>query len=298
MKKYLAVDIGGSRLFVGLVDEIGNIFSASCENYDNGYNQESLLSDIKKLTAELDLSDVVCGGVTIPGLADSENGLWLSAPFTDIKSWDIAGELEKLFNFKFYVENDVNACALAERKFGICKKIDDFMWITLSNGVGGAVFIDGKLFKGRNSFSGEIGHIVIDENGKKCACGNIGCLEAVASIGAVVDAYKELSGFEESLETIADLALNGDENANAVYKKVGISLGKALSFAANLLNTDTFIFGGGVAASGIDFFAEDAKREAMKHVLKTATPKITVRYTGLGYYASLKGAAAVAMLRQ
>lgn len=134
----LSVDIGGSKVIVGLVSDAGKVLSAVHKSFPQRYDRESLLSSIGELAGQLDLQGVTFGGAAVPGLADPGKGLWLSSPFTSISEWDIAGDLQSILGVPFFAENDVNACAVAERRFGLCKDTQDFLWITMSNGVGGA----------------------------------------------------------------------------------------------------------------------------------------------------------------
>lgn len=290
----LSVDIGGSKVIAGLISDAGEVLSAVHRRFPQRYDRESLLSSIGELAGQLDLHGVTFGGVTVPGLADPEKGLWLSSPFTGISEWDIAGDLQSVLGIPFFAENDVNACAVAERRFGLCKNTPDFLWLTMSNGVGGAVFLNGNLLRGRNLGAGEVGHIVVEEDGPLCCCGNRGCLEAIASGRGISASYLKYTGKTKTAQEIAKLAQAGEPAAKAAYDRAAKGIGKAISYAANLMNIETFIFGGGVAQS-MHLLAPGAKAQAEKSVLRTATKEIRIEYTGLGYYAALVGGAAIAM---
>lgn len=290
----LSVDIGGSKVIVGLVSDAGKVISSAYKSFPERYDRESLLHSIKELAGQLDLQGIEIGGVTVPGLADPEKGLWLSSPFTGISAWDIAGDLQAALGVPFFAENDVNACAVAERQFGLCKDKPDFLWITMSNGVGGAVYLNGSLLRGRNLGAGEVGHIVVEEDGPVCCCGNRGCLEAIASGRGISASYLKYTGETKTAQEIAKLAEAGEPAAKAAYDRAAKGLGKAISYAANLMNIETFIFGGGVAQS-MHLLAPGAMAQAEKSVLHTATKNIRIGYTALGYHAALIGGAAVAL---
>lgn len=277
----------------GLVDEKGKILARKRKDYVLPYSREELSDDLVKLAYSLPLEGVSAGGITVPGTADPEKGIWLDASFSKITDWKIGDECEKEFGIPFYAENDVNACAMAEHRFGLCRNISDYMWITLSNGVGGAIFTDNKLYSGENFGAGEIGHIVVEENGKRCACGNRGCLETVASGRGISSYYQSLTGEIKSAKAIAELARAGDKAAFKTYERVGRGLGKAISCAVNLLNIETFILGGGVSAD-MELFVHTAYAEMEKRLFTSANPDIRIKYTALGYNAALLGCAAVA----
>ena len=294
MRTILSVDIGGSKVIVGVVSEEGKVLSSAHRSFPQRYSRDTLLESISDLAKGQDLSGVCAGGVTIPGLADPKTGEWLSSPFTGIGRWNIAGDLENLFGVPFYGENDVNACAVAERRFGLCKETEDFLWVTMSNGVGGAVFLNGSLLRGKNLGAGEVGHIVVEEDGPLCCCGNKGCLEAVASGRGIAAAYLDLTGKNKTAQELAAMAEEGDPEALAVYARAAKGIGKAVSYAANLMNIETFVFGGGVAQS-LHLLEKGIRAEAERSVLRTATKEIRIEYTALGYHAALIGAAAVAL---
>jgi glucokinase len=254
MKKYLAVDIGGSKLLVGVVDENGGIEDVKRMDFTARPTKEAIINGIAGLCSRLDYSDAAAGGTTVPGLTDPKNGVWLSSPYLGIDSWRIADELGEKFGIPFYAENDVRACAVGEKEFGLCGGIGDFMWITMSNGVGGALYLDGRLYEGARFGAGEIGHIAVEENGEACGCGNRGCLETAASGRGISEFYRKLTGNSFSAKEIAALAEKNDAAAKKAYERAGKALGKAVSYAVNLLNLDTFVVGGGVAQSYNLFF--------------------------------------------
>lgn len=293
MKKIIAVDVGVSKLIVGLVEEDGTVRKTLSKEYDCPYTKQQLVSDIKKFAEIFKNSGAEAIGIVVPGLADNINGIWLSSPFVGITNWSITKELGDFLGLPSFIENDVNALALAELCIGAAKGLENFMWIALSTGVGGAVFLDGRLLHGKRFGVGEIGHIVIEENGFTCSCGNRGCLETACSGRAISKYYNMLTGRSADAKTVAVLAKQGDIDALETYDRVGKSLGRAIAQAVNLLNIDTVILGGGVSRD-CDLFIETAEKEILYRVLKTANPKISIIPTKLGYYATLKGAAAVA----
>ena len=199
MKKILVIDIGGSKIIVGLADFCGNILEYDKFQLPKKYDTVFLIGKICEMSQKYMLQKPVVAGVTIPGLADAEKGMWLYAPFSGISNFNICEILGQRLGIKVFCDNDVNACAIAEKRFGICKNMDNFLWITVSNGIGGAVYINGQIVYGDNKGAGEIGHFIVEENTKnKCGCGKIGCLEAMASGTGIAKEYKNVTGKELS----------------------------------------------------------------------------------------------------
>lgn len=294
MDKFIAIDVGVSKVIVGLVEEDGTVKKTLSKEYDCPYTKQRLVSDIKQLADGFRCFDAEAVGIVVPGLADNVNGIWLSSPFVGIDNWSITKDLTDFLKLPTFIENDVNALALAERRMGAAKGFANFMWVALSTGVGGAVFLDGRLLHGKHFGAGEIGHIVVEENGFPCFCGNRGCLETACSGRAISKYYKMLTGRNADAKTVAVLARQGDMDAVETYDRVGKSLGRAVAYSVNLLNIDTIILGGGVSRD-CDLFIETAEKEVLHRVLKAANQKVSIVPTKLGYYATLKGAAAVAM---
>jgi len=297
----LAIDIGGSKLAAGIVDKSGNVLCIDKEQLPAGTNKDSLLDIIKnkcdKIAAAHDFDKI---GITIPGLADAKNGVWVYAPFSGINNFPIAEIIGGMYNKRVWIENDVNACAVGEKIFGCCKNINDFIWITISNGIGGAVFADSRLYTGHGGNAGEIGHIKVRENDSVdnfaflCGCGEYGCVEAVAAGPGITKNYYNLTGVKISAEQIAEKARTGDNSAIDIMYVTGYYIGKALASAINMLNPEAVIFGGGVSQS-FDLIEPGIKDALEKYMFKAANKDIKLMQTALKYNAALIGAAAITL---
>ena len=233
-------------------------------------------------------------GIAIPGLTDSENGIWVYAPFSGIRNFPISKMLFEKLSLPIFIDNDVNACAVGEKKFGLCKNTDDFIWITVSNGIGGSIFSGGALMKGHNGTAGEIGHIKVNENGRLCGCGAYGCLEAEAAGPAISAYFKSSTELSKSAKEIAELAKSGNDAALAVYEEAGYKIGIAVSASANILNPEKIVFGGGVSTD-FELLLPGILRASEKYLFSAANPSLSYEKTALGYNAALLGAAALAL---
>lgn len=289
------VDIGGSKLICGALNGDGEILDTYRVDYPKDYTLQMVIDCIKEGYERLKHYNCSYCGVAVPGLCDPEKGLWLYSPFSGISNVNIGDIIAGITDLKTFCDNDVNVSALGERYFGACKEIDDLLWVTVSNGIGGGLFLNGKLYLGHSLNAGEIGHFIVEEqNPRKCGCGKYGCLEAMASGASIADIYKERTGEELSAKEIADLARQGNKAALTVWQEAGAYIGKAAAYAVNLLGLDTVVLGGG-AAQSFDLL-EPSAQEAMKRFLfERANPGAKILHSQLSGYAALKGCAALVL---
>jgi glucokinase len=301
--KILAIDIGGSqfRTAIAAVSDAGlNFAPAAGRSLPPDCTKKKLFAMLDECIAEsAPAGDYERIGVTIPGLADPAAGMWVYACFSGIRDVPIVKILsEKYGNKPVFIENDVNACALAERQFGICKETKDFLWITVSNGIGGGLILDGKIYGGHFGNAGEIGHFnVAEENGSRCGCGNTGCLEAEAAGPGIARRYAARLKKESpdlSAREIAELARKGDATAMSVFDTTGRLIGKAASYVVNILNLEKVVIGGGVSNS-FDLLFPSMESSFREKIFRDANPTVAIEKTGLGLDAGLAGAVALAV---
>jgi glucokinase-like ROK family protein len=300
----LAIDIGGSKIIIGIVDISGAIIVQYKQQYSSRMTSDEIIGLIFSL-AERILSDhnnytIFAVGVAVPGLTDSESGIWVESSFSGIKDVRISSILSRKLKLPVFIENDCNACAYGEKLFGSCKEINDFIWITISNGIGSGIIHDGKIYKGAYKSAGEIGHVNVVDNGTVCPCGNRGCLEAYAAGPGIVNRYKEKSincngaGVNYGAYEISQLAKKGDKAAIEVFRDTGYYMGKAISYAVNILNPHKVVLGGGVSLSA-DLFLSELRKTVNRMVYTTANRDLSIETTALSYEAALIGSAAIAI---
>jgi glucokinase-like ROK family protein len=302
-KQILSIDLGGSKLMAGIIDYRGSVLVQKKVYLKLKATEEYLVENIFMMIEELlnQIEDIYIESVAVaaPGVTDSENGVLVYAPYSGIRNFEIGKILSERFQVPVFVENDANACAYGEMIFGACKEVRNFLWITVSNGVGGAIVINGKVYEGIFKGAGEIGHINVVEDGYICGCGNKGCLEAYSSGPAIVRRYLEkVSNFNGQLtaKTIAEAAKKGEKIAQEIYRETGYFLGKAISYAVNLLNLEKVILGGGISMD-LELFLPEIHRVINKMVFKDVNKNLAVEKTALLYNAALIGAAAIAKLK-
>jgi len=236
--------------------------------------------------------------VTIPGLADPVRGIWVESSFLGIRDLPIAQVLAHEFGLPAFADNDGQACALGEKLFGACRDTSDFMYVTVSNGIGASVFAHNRIYGGNDGNAGELGHCTVVENGRPCKCGNRGCLEVHAAGPAIARNYVELGGkplpdgSPADAAAIARRAQEAEPEALATYALEGEYLGKMLAVACNLLNPAKIVLGGGVSLA-FPLFEQALKRTLWARLYRAANPSLAVLPTALGYDGGLLGAASV-----
>lgn len=318
-KEYtIGVDLGGTNTKVGLVSRKGKIIAErDLITKDYKGRQEligAIISGIEELMLRRGLrkTDLLGIGIGMPGLVDIERGV--VHYLVNIPGWNnvsVARLFEEHYEVPTSLDNDVNVMALGELVFGAGRGTKNMLCITLGTGVGGALIIDGKLYRGSTLSAGEIGHMPINIDGPRCNCGGFGCLERYVGsqfiAKSAVDCIKK--GEKTSIpklvndrlseitpEVISEAARYGDKLAVRIWQDTGRYLGIALAGAVNLLNPERIVIGGGVAGAGkvlFDAIRAGIKQRAMKLPAKT----VKVVRAELGENAGVIGASVLVRRR-
>ena len=297
MESYLCLDIGGSKYVAGIIRRDGTIVckrGGTWKNLTADHVMQTLIAESRLLLAQSGETPVAIGA-TIPGLTDAEHGMWVEASFSGIRNLPVCSLLTEALGLPAYCENDGSAYALAEMIFGCCQDVSDFLFMNVSNGIGGAIVSGGRLLRGSTGSAGEFGHCHIVDGGRLCKCGQQGCLEAYAAGPAITRNYIEMGGDPADAKMIAQRARAGDSpHAQAVYDLEGEYLGRVLATAINLLNPQRVVIGGGVSLA-FDVFEESLRNTVAEHTYTSANPNVDIRPTPLGYDAGLYSGAAIAI---
>lgn len=301
---YLSFDVGGSKYIVGLVSRFGRVMEMR-RGVWRALTEEcvldTLLQAAKELLQTTGAKPLACG-VTIPGLADPQRGLWVEASFSGIRNFPICRCLTESLGLPAYCDNDGQAYALAEMVFGACRGVQDFVYMNVSNGIGGALVSGGRLLYGNNGNASEPGHCCVIPGGRLCKCGSRGCLEMHAAGPGISRNYQEAGGSPGSdgkpatAEEIAGRARAGEALAQEIFQLEGQLLGRILAMEINLLNPRKVILGGGVALA-YDLFGPSLEETVREQVYRGANPDYVIEPTSLGYLAGLYGGAAIAVRR-
>ena len=236
-------------------------------------------------------------GVGSAGQIDHATGRVIYAN-ENLPGWtgmEIARRLQAALGRPVRVDNDVNAFALGEATYGAGRGWRVVLAVAVGTGIGGALVLDGALFRGATGVAGEIGHIPMTRGGSRCACGHRGCLETYAAGPRIAASYARAAGCDEGvdLSQVAARARAGDQAARAAFRRAGAYLGRTIAGLINTLNPDAVVVGGGVAEAGTVFW-EPLRAALDRHTLGPAGDAATVVPAALGCEAGLVGAALLA----
>ncbi|MBM4160616.1 MAG: ROK family protein [Ignavibacteria bacterium] len=310
----IGVDLGGTTIKAGIVSAGGTILYQNKlpSNADKGPSAviKQIGASVWEALEHTDRATVTGIGVGAPGVVD-DDGVVKSPP--NFVEWDevpLKAELGKLFpGLAIGIENDANAAAIAESRFGAGIQYPNFLFVIWGTGVGGGIILNHKIYRGPTGGAGEIGHISIDYKGPQCNCGNIGCVEAYvgqrylsqrtadrlkshpeSKILQLVDG--DLSKIEPMY--ISQAAHDGDEVARGILIEAGELLGVALAAVMNVMDLRVSIIGGGISAAG-DFVMSAIQDSVVRHVLKPLRKDIRVLSAQLGNNAGILGAAGLVL---
>jgi len=248
-------------------------------------------------------------GISVPGTADSENGVLVFAPNLQWRNVPFKKIFHDHFGIDIYVENDANAAAIAEHLFGAARQSDDFIFVVAGIGIGGGLFLNGNLYRGKNGFAGEIGHspIVAEPYQNPCHCGNLGCWETYANQQSVIRRMQ--SRIEDKRESIVPELLaqqnvplsisiikqavdKQDREALETLKETGTALGLGFASLIDVFNPEKIILGGSLSILG-KYLLPSIKDTATKHSLADISPKVDILLSNFGTDAILIGAISI-----
>lgn len=265
---YVGIDLGGTTIKGGIVDEAGKILISKAIPTNPERNGEEIIKSIADLSIELinecniDISKINSIGIGSPGLIDSKNKKIVLASNLNFNNINVEKEMKKYIDIDIYIENDANCATVAEFYCGSMKGYKNGVMITVGTGVGGGVILDGKLIKGGYLGETELGHTIVDYSGERCKCGQKGCLEVFASANAIINHAKKLItknkntkilDFATSIEDINaknvfDAYDLNDEIATEVINRFNEYMAVGVVNYINIFRPDIFCIGGGVSA--------------------------------------------------
>ncbi len=312
MKHYLGIDLGGTNIVAGVVDENYNIVSTATTKTNTPRPARDIVDDMIKVAneaianANLTIDQIEWLGVGCPGSVIKDTGVIGYSNNLDFHDVPMGEWLHKAFNCPVYLENDANAAAFGEYLAGSAAEAKIFVMITLGTGVGGGVVIDDKIFTGFNYAGAELGHIVIERGGRHCTCGRDGCFEAYSSATGLINMTKEaMEANKESLmweiskenggkingKTSFDAMRRGDKSGSAVVDEYVKYLACGITNIINIFQPEILTIGGGLSKEK-DYLIKPLIREVSKEVYTRDGDKNTkILVATLGSDAGLIGAA-------
>lgn len=312
MKKYsIGIDLGGTKILLALVDKFsGEVVLSVKKKTRKEKGPEKIMSKMIDGIEEL-LEDSGAGideissiGVGAAGQIDREHGILIGAPNLDCFDLNIKQQIQSHFDIPVYVGNDVEIAALGEMKFGAAKGCDDFVCVFVGTGVGSAIVKNGKIIHGATGTAGEIGHIIVDLNGRPCNCGAHGCLEAYASRSAIEKRiegalrkgrHSAILDYMESGKPITSSMIEKsiereDELVTQCVTEASEYLSGGIASIINFINPKLIVLGGGLIEA-VDYFYQNTIKKARAKSLPVPASKIEFKKAALGDFSGVIGAA-------
>lgn len=307
----IGVDIGGTKVAAGVVDDAGRIVEHALRPTPADRPDlvaETVVDVVKELARDRQIEAV---GVGAAGFVDETRSVVRFAPNLAWREEPLQKKIEGLVGVPVVVENDANAMAWGETKFGAGRGQTHVVCITVGTGIGGGLVFNGALFRGRWGMGAELGHMQVVPGGRKCGCGNLGCWEQYASGNSLVADARHIAATQPERagillglaggtiegEEVTEAARQGDEASLAAFATLAEWLGQGMADLAAILDPGCFIVGGGVSRAA-DLFLDQA-RATFAHRLtgRGHRPLADVRLAELGASAGVVGAADLARQR-
>jgi glucokinase len=305
--RVIAVDLGGTKLLAGVLDEEGVVVKRTVSPTQLG-SEEQLLEELDTAISELLDDGIRAIGVGLPSTIDQRHGRAVNSVNIPFAGIDFRDHLATQFGLTAAIENDANAAALAEHRLGAGRGTQHMIMLTLGTGIGGGLILDGKLYRGAVGAAGELGHMTLELDGPPCqgTCPGRGHLEALAS-GTATDRLAAQRAAEHpdgdlgraaaegqtvDARLAVDLAARGPGDARELLARVGFVLGTAIASYVNIFNPEIVVLGGGFARAG-DLLFEPARKVVAARALPPGRDLVRIVPALLGPEAGLIGAGLV-----
>lgn len=315
---YIAgIDIGATSLDIALADVTGSILQRASEPTDVKLPPESVLGRcsevlLKLIRAQGGMPDQLLGvGVGVPGPVDFARGVLVAPPLMpEWENFPIRDFFKKTFSSAFVVvDNDVNIMALGEQRAGDGAGIDHFIFVKIGTGIGAGIISNGRIHRGSDGSAGDIGHICVDKEGPLCACGNRGCLEAMAAGPSItsralvaarngrsptLSQMREVNGGILRPEDVNAACREGDQAALDIIRDSGQMIGEVLASLVNFFNPSHIFAGGGITNFGNHLLVA-IRRAVLHRSLPLATTHLSIKFSRVGSNAGVMGAISLAL---
>jgi glucokinase len=312
----LGVDLGGTKILAAVIDAQGRILSRDHTVTPAWQGHEAVVQSIAESAqraldqAGVTVSSLAAAGVGAPGLVNPDTGMVLTSPH--LPGWRnvcLRDMVQERLGKEVFLINDANAAALGELHFGAARGVRNFIYVTLSTGIGGGIVIDGKLYGGTIGAAGEVGHMTIDHQGPVCACGNRGCWETLASGTALARVARQRieEGIRTSIldysggdvagvtaEAVHSAARQGDRLALELIAQAGYYVGVGLANLIDIFNPELIVIGGGLSNIG-DILLKPAFKVARERAYGEAFRAVRFASAGLGRDSGVVGATVFAL---
>ncbi|MBA7483599.1 N-acetylglucosamine repressor [subsurface metagenome] len=261
------------------------------DNYKKTLKQVFFEMDKMMEEKNLKLDNLLGTGVAVPGLIDKEKGILEFAPNLGWENVYISKIFKDKYSLPVILDNEAKAAAIGEREF-IYPKMDNMVFISINEGIGCGVILNGELYRGASGNAGEFGHIIVDTNGPLCHCGNKGCWETLASESYIVNRYLKLSNSNKELtkKEIYQLGKNGHKKIIEIFNEAGRNIGIGLVNIINGLSPELLVIGGGIVEIK-DYVYEEIIKKLEENALSISYRSVKIKFSKLGSLAAVYGMA-------
>lgn len=308
----IGVDIGGTNTKIGIITEEGEVLAhssfPSCASEGFHTFISSFSIELDKLKTQVKEPIEILGvGIGAPNANYYTGQMEFAVNFKWGKYVPVVATIQSLLGVPTVITNDANAAAVGEMRFGSAQGLKNFVLITLGTGLGSGIVVDGKLVHGKHGLAGEMGHIIVRPDGRRCNCGNRGCLETYASATGIkrtvfkfmadmngTSPLRDVSFHDMTAKMITEAALAGDGLASRAFIYTGEILGTKLADTVAYLNPEAIILSGGLTRAG-DLLMKPTHDYMEKHMFPVFKGKINLRFSKLkGANTAVIGAGALA----
>jgi N-acetylglucosamine repressor len=284
----IGVKVERTRVLAAAVDLTGAIRERAEVLFKTPPSPASVITAIEKLAKELTFDHVLGIGISVSGFVDPATGVDLYSPILGWRNVPLRDPIAERIGLPVWIENDVNALALAERWYGAGRDFNHFICITVGEGIGAGIVIGGEIYRGAFGGAGELGHITIDPDGPVCRCQERGCLEVYASDFFLAEEASRL-GYTD-IQGLIDAARDSGTEAQQVFACMGRYLGLGAKNLVNLLNPEAVILGG-ERMDASDLFMSAIEDEVRRHSFPSEAERLQIVQTELGSDGFLIGSA-------
>ncbi|WHY72920.1 ROK family transcriptional regulator [Fictibacillus enclensis] len=288
----IGIDIGVNYVLSILTDLRGNIIIEKNQPIKN-VAFEAVTDVVSEMIRSLILDmpessyGVVGIGIGVPGIVDKQ-GTVLFAPNLNWSNISLKQHIEEKFKLPVLIENEANAGAYGEKQLGAGQSFQDIIYVSAGIGIGAGIILNGELYQGKNGYSGELGHVIIQANGKKCSCGSQGCWEVYASENALLEMAPQP---DATLESLVALAEQNDPEAIALFEKIGASIGIGVNNIINAFNPEQVIIGNRLVVAK-QWLEGPILETIQTHTLPFHQKEVQLQFSQLSVYSAALGVSA------
>jgi glucokinase len=291
----IGIDVGGTKVLAAVVSRDGSLGSRT-ERPTDVSSADAFLAQLDEMVEELqgDDPDAAAIGFGLPSRIDQLRGRAVASVNIPLQHVDFRDRMRERHGLPVAIDNDANAAAIAEWHVGAARGADHVVMLTLGTGVGGGLILGGKPYRGATGSGAELGHVVVELDGRPCACGGRGHLESYATGPAAAEQAREQLGPGVDERDLVRLAHEGQDEAVSLLARIGRYVGAALATYVNALEPELIVIGGGFGEAAFEFVRASARKVLDRDALVPGRDTVQIVHAQLGTAAGVIGAGMIA----